>query len=80
LAGRTSAAPIRGGHGRQLLPARLHHLRLSAGFAKDAWNLQFFAQNLTNVNASTWTNSAQFVMTETALRPRIAGIKFGYKF
>jgi outer membrane receptor protein involved in Fe transport len=53
---------------------------LSAGFAKDAWNLQFFAQNLTNVNASTWTNSAQFVMTETALRPRIAGIKFGYKF
>jgi outer membrane receptor protein involved in Fe transport len=50
------------------------------GVSKDAWNVQFFGQNLTSVNASTFTNGAQFVQTETVTRPRIAGIKFGYKF
>jgi hypothetical protein len=52
----------------------------SLGVAKDAWNVQLFGQNLTSVNASTSTNSGQFVQTETVLRPRVAGIKFGYKF
>jgi iron complex outermembrane recepter protein len=52
----------------------------SAGVAKDAWNVEFFTQNLANRNASTYTNSAQFIQTQTPLRPRIAGIKFGYKF
>jgi iron complex outermembrane recepter protein len=52
----------------------------SAGIAKDAWNVQFFVQNLTSVNASTGTNGAQAVEAEVVTRPRIAGIKFGYKF
>jgi outer membrane receptor protein involved in Fe transport len=52
----------------------------STGIAKDAWNVQFFVQNLANKNASTFTNSYQFITTETVLRPRIAGVKFGYKF
>jgi iron complex outermembrane recepter protein len=52
----------------------------SAGIAKDAWNVQFFAQNIGNKNASTYTSTAQFIETQTVLRPRIAGIKFGYKF
>jgi hypothetical protein len=52
----------------------------STGFGKDAWNVQFFGQNLGNKNASTFTNSYQFITTETVLRPRIAGVKFGYKF
>ncbi len=50
------------------------------GVAKDAWNVQFFGQNLTSVNASAGTNAGQFVQTETVIRPRIAGIKFGYRF
>ena len=53
---------------------------MSAGVAKDAWNVEFFTQNLANRNASIYTNSAQFIQTQTPLRPRIAGIKFGYKF
>jgi len=53
---------------------------MAAGVAKDAWNVQFFTQNLANRDASVYTNSAQFILTETPLRPRIAGIKFGYKF
>ncbi len=52
----------------------------SAGIAKDAWNVQFFVQNLTSVNASTGTNAAQFVEAEVVTRPRIAGVKIGYKF
>jgi iron complex outermembrane receptor protein len=52
----------------------------SAGVAKDAWNVQFFAQNLGNKGATTYQSSAQFVQTQTVLRPRIAGIKFGYRF
>jgi iron complex outermembrane receptor protein len=52
----------------------------AAGIAKDAWNVQLFGQNLANRDASVYTNSAQFILTETPLRPRIAGVKFGYKF
>ena len=52
----------------------------AAGVAKDAWNVQFFVQNLGNKVASTYTSTAQFITTETVLRPRIAGVKFGYKF
>jgi outer membrane receptor protein involved in Fe transport len=52
----------------------------AAGISKDAWNLQLFVQNLGDKLASTYTNSAQFILTETPLRPRVAGIKFGYKF
>jgi iron complex outermembrane receptor protein len=52
----------------------------AAGVAKDNWNVQLFAQNIADRDASVYTNSAQFILTETPLRPRIAGVKFGYKF
>ena len=51
------------------------------GVAKGNWNTQIFGQNLTSVNASTGTNAGQFVQTETVTRPpKVAGIKFGYRF
>jgi hypothetical protein len=53
---------------------------LSAGVAKDAWNVQLFAQNVGNKNAASYISTAQFIETETIIRPRIAGLKFGYKF
>jgi iron complex outermembrane receptor protein len=52
----------------------------AAGVSKDAWNVQLFGQNLTSVNESMSTNANEFVQAETVTRPRIAGIKFGYKF
>jgi iron complex outermembrane recepter protein len=52
----------------------------AAGVAKDAWNVQLFVQNLTSVNAASSINGAQFIEAETVIRPRVAGIKFGYKF
>jgi iron complex outermembrane receptor protein len=52
----------------------------SLGIAKDAWSAHVFAQNLTNTETSLFTNTAQFVVAETALRPRVIGVKFAYKF
>ena len=52
----------------------------AVGLSKDNWTVQAFAQNLTNRNASVYTNAAQWILTETPLRPRVAGVKFNYKF
>jgi iron complex outermembrane receptor protein len=52
----------------------------SAGVAKDAWNAHLFVQNLANSNASLFTNTGQFVVAQTVLRPRVIGVKFAYKF
>jgi iron complex outermembrane recepter protein len=52
----------------------------SAGIAKDAWSVEFYAQNLTNVIKSTFTSTNQFVVAETITRPRVLGVKIGYKF
>ncbi len=52
----------------------------AAGVAKDAWAVQIFAQNLTNVNSSLDTNQSQFILVEFPQRPRVLGIKFSYKF
>src|SRR5713101_10128934 len=52
----------------------------SMGVAKDAWNAHLYIQNLSNSNASLFTNTGQFVVAETVVRPRVIGVKFGYKF
>jgi outer membrane receptor protein involved in Fe transport len=52
----------------------------SMGVAKDAWSAHIYAQNMTNTQTSLFTNTAQFVVAETALRPRVLGFKFYYKF
>lgn len=52
----------------------------SGGIAKDAWNVELYAQNLTNVNKSIFTSTTQFVTAEVITRPRVLGLKFGYKF
>jgi len=52
----------------------------SFGVAKDNWNAHVYAQNLSNSNASVFTNTGQFVVAQTVLRPRVIGVKFGYKF
>jgi iron complex outermembrane recepter protein len=53
---------------------------LSMGVAKDAWTAEFFAQNLTDVIKSTYTSTNQFVPAETITRPRLLGLKIGFKF
>jgi iron complex outermembrane receptor protein len=52
----------------------------SLGVAKDAWNVAFFGENITDKNASLFTSTSQFVETQTVIRPRVLGMQFGYKF
>ena len=52
----------------------------SFGFAKDNWTVQFIGSNLTNENASVFTSSAQFIKSEVPVRPRVLGVKMGFKF
>ena len=52
----------------------------AVGISKDNWTVQAFGQNLADRNASLYTNAAQYILTETPLRPRVAGVKFNYKF
>ena len=52
----------------------------SLGVARDAWAVQVFGQNLSNVNSSLSTNSGQFILAEFPQRPRVLGIKLSYKF
>jgi iron complex outermembrane receptor protein len=53
---------------------------LSVGVAKGAWTAEFFAENLTDVIKSTYTSTNQFVPAETITRPRLLGLKIGFKF
>jgi iron complex outermembrane recepter protein len=50
------------------------------GISKDAWTADLFAQNLTNVLRSTFTSTNQFAVAETITRPRLLGVRLGYKF
>ena len=52
----------------------------SIGIAKDNWSAQLFGVTLSDSNASVYTSSDQFIKAETPLRPRVLGVKFGYKF
>ncbi len=52
----------------------------SIGLSKGAWDLLAYGQNLANSNASTFTTSGQDIKSEYPLRPRVLGIKIGFKF
>jgi hypothetical protein len=50
------------------------------GISKDQWHVEAFGQNLGNSDASLFTTSGQFIEAQVPLRPRVLGIKFGFKF
>jgi len=52
----------------------------SLGAGKDAWWAKVYAENLTNVLASTYTSTSQFALQQTILRPRVIGLQIGYKY
>ncbi len=52
----------------------------SIGLSKGAWDLLAYGQNLSNSNASTFTTSGQDIKAEYPLRPRVLGVKIGFKF
>ena len=55
-------------------------LDAALGIAKDAWNVEAYGENLTDKNVSLFTSTSQFVVAQTVLRPRVLGVRFGYKF
>jgi outer membrane receptor protein involved in Fe transport len=52
----------------------------SVGVSKDAWNVQFYGQNLSDTRANLYENGNQFITAITVNRPRTLGVKIGYKF
>jgi iron complex outermembrane recepter protein len=52
----------------------------SIGVAKDNWDVSLYGTNLTDNHASVFTSSAQFIESEVPLRPRVIGVKVGFKF
>jgi len=52
---------------------------VSCGVTKQAWSVELYALNLTNVIKSTFTSDAQFSLQENITRPRVLGLKIGYK-
>jgi len=52
----------------------------SLGVSKDNWTATFYGQNLGNSDASTYTNTAQYILQEVPLRPRVLGLRLDYKF
>jgi hypothetical protein len=52
----------------------------SLGVEKGAWDVLIYGQNLADKNASTFTTSGQDIKAEVPLRPRVLGVKVGFKF
>ena len=52
----------------------------SLGVAKDNWNMSLYGTNLNNSHASVFTSSAEFIESQVPIRPRVIGVKVGFKF
>ena len=52
----------------------------SVGVSKGNWDVSLYGTNLTNNHASVFTSSAQFIESEVPIRPRVLGLKVGFKF
>jgi iron complex outermembrane recepter protein len=52
----------------------------SVGVAKDNWNVSLYGTNLGNSHASVFTSSAEFIESQVPIRPRVLGVKMGFKF
>ena len=52
----------------------------SIGAAKDAWSVNIYGENITDVRADLYENPNQFVDAKTVNRPRTGGLRFTYKF
>ena len=52
----------------------------SLGGGKDAWTAEIYGLNITNVITSAFTSDAQFTLQQTITRPRVLGLRIGYKF
>ena len=52
----------------------------SAGISKDAWDVQFYAENFTDTRANLFSFYREYVKAVDINRPRTLGLRFSYKF
>jgi outer membrane receptor protein involved in Fe transport len=52
----------------------------ATGISKGAWTVRLYGQNLGNSHTSVFTNSDQFIVAQTVLRPRVIGLSFTYQY
>ncbi len=52
----------------------------SLGIAKDNWNVSLVGQNITDTRGLSFISASEAIETQTVIRPRTVGLKFGYKF
>jgi hypothetical protein len=52
----------------------------AAGISKDNSNVQVFGQNLTDTRGSNFISQSVAIETEAVIRPRVRGVRLGYKF
>jgi outer membrane receptor protein involved in Fe transport len=50
------------------------------GVGKDAWLVQFYAENLTDTRAQLYANYTQYYKGITVNRPRTVGLHFSYNY
>jgi outer membrane receptor protein involved in Fe transport len=52
----------------------------SLGVSRDNWNAALFGENITDTRGITFISQSEAIETETVIRPRILGLRVGYKF
>ena len=52
----------------------------SLGVSRDNWSAQLFGQNITDTRGKVFISNSLAIETQTVIRPRVLGVRFGYKF
>lgn len=52
----------------------------SVGVSKDNWNVQVVGQNITDTRGINFISQSEAIETETVIRPRVIGLKMGWRF
>jgi outer membrane receptor protein involved in Fe transport len=55
-------------------------LDAALGMSKDQWTAQIYGQNLTDERGIVFTSASQAIETQTVIRPRVLGVRVGYRF
>jgi iron complex outermembrane receptor protein len=55
-------------------------LDAAVGFARDAWRVELYDQNVTDKRGVLYENARQWYRAVTTTRPRTIGLRFSYKF
>jgi hypothetical protein len=55
-------------------------LDAALGMSKDNWTAELYGTNITDERGIVFTSASQAIETQTVIRPRVLGVKVGYRF